>query len=493
MNDSTKLPAAVRKSDGRIEPFDGDRISRHLFIAAERLGQADPLLCRELADGVLHFLAAVHDGDVIPIADLRDTVVKVVRELGHPRLALTFADPLSHRAKHPGVDLPEEMSLPPDVAAAKDAGLLLFSDWENSVALAGVVVKPSMDVRELFAATPPSRLFVIDSPDYLLRSSAEATDWGRRLAAESSTPIVVNLNASRPPTWAIAPEGPLFGQTESADSERLRQVVSDALLRSLLENPGLVRVDWHLGERDFGPADQRRLLTASRYVADGSPMAFVIDRPQQPIALAEGIDRDHPVLFAAIGIALTRLLEIVRGPVFPWPASEAEKSSFLAKLNSLSGLALSAGRTRRQQLRTTCNSSDLILSRARFLGVPLGLNPVVEAITGEPAAGGDGPDLARAILLGLNTALAADAGRLPVVVDGPSWRAGFGEEGDVRPDSGDRQLRAAALLQTAMGGGTAVIDLSQGRRPTADGIASLVQLAWQQSGLGRFVFHFSAH
>src|SRR5262245_59027070 len=81
------LPTRVIKADGRIEPFDGDRISRSLYAAAVRLGRPDPFRARELTDGVLHFLAADGAPDPIPIGDLIDVIVKVVRELGQPMLA----------------------------------------------------------------------------------------------------------------------------------------------------------------------------------------------------------------------------------------------------------------------------------------------------------------------------------------------------------------------------------------------------------------------
>ncbi|HEY1381404.1 MAG TPA: ATP cone domain-containing protein, partial [Gemmataceae bacterium] len=80
----------VLKRDGRLEPFDGGRISRALFAAGERTGRPDPLLARELTDGVIHFLAADATADLIAVDDLVEAVGKVVRELGHPALAQTF-------------------------------------------------------------------------------------------------------------------------------------------------------------------------------------------------------------------------------------------------------------------------------------------------------------------------------------------------------------------------------------------------------------------
>jgi hypothetical protein len=80
----------VRKRDARLQPFDPDKISRALFAAGEQLGRPDPFLARELADGVLHFLSGEVTGAVITSEQIRDLVVKVVRELGQPALARVF-------------------------------------------------------------------------------------------------------------------------------------------------------------------------------------------------------------------------------------------------------------------------------------------------------------------------------------------------------------------------------------------------------------------
>src|SRR5438128_3168197 len=85
-------PSWVYKRDGRLVPFEPDKISRALFAASETLGQPDPFLARELTDGVLHFLAAETDGDRLPTSAIAELIIKVVRELGQPALARAFAD-----------------------------------------------------------------------------------------------------------------------------------------------------------------------------------------------------------------------------------------------------------------------------------------------------------------------------------------------------------------------------------------------------------------
>src|SRR5215468_6792840 len=89
--------AWVYKRDGRLVPFDADKISRSLFAATEALGRPDAFLARELTDSILHFLAADSDGGVPTTARIADTVVQVVRELGQPALAQVMAQAASRR------------------------------------------------------------------------------------------------------------------------------------------------------------------------------------------------------------------------------------------------------------------------------------------------------------------------------------------------------------------------------------------------------------
>src|SRR5690348_5725312 len=95
-------PAWVYKRDGQLVPFDADKISRALFAATEALGRPDAFLARELADGVVHFLAADADGPTLTTAQVAELVEKVVRELGHPALAAAYAVHHTGRVPAPG-------------------------------------------------------------------------------------------------------------------------------------------------------------------------------------------------------------------------------------------------------------------------------------------------------------------------------------------------------------------------------------------------------
>src|SRR5262245_42360919 len=100
------LPAWVRQPDGRLTPFEPDRISQALFAATEALGQPDAFLARELTDGVLHFLAEQCDEPIPTAAWLADLVVKIVRELRQPELARALAGQTLHEEAAPTPDAP---------------------------------------------------------------------------------------------------------------------------------------------------------------------------------------------------------------------------------------------------------------------------------------------------------------------------------------------------------------------------------------------------
>src|SRR5262249_45205629 len=158
--------------------------------------------------------------------------------------------------------------------------------------------------------------------------------------------------------------------------------LTDALFDHLLDgDTDSVRIDWHLGERDFTPARRNRLLRLARRALDGALLAFVPDRPRRSVALAEGLDRAHPALLGVAGVSLTRLLEITR----PENELRVDPPTFLRKLASLARLALSAGHARREFLRrhgrpaVTCG---FLPDRARMVVTPLGLETTARAVTG---------------------------------------------------------------------------------------------------------------
>src|SRR5271170_1486852 len=87
-----EAPVWVRKRDGRVVPFEADRISRALFAASESLGQPDAFLARELTDSIVHFLTEQNGHNILSTEQIADVVITNVRELGHPLLARLFED-----------------------------------------------------------------------------------------------------------------------------------------------------------------------------------------------------------------------------------------------------------------------------------------------------------------------------------------------------------------------------------------------------------------
>ncbi|HEV3204313.1 MAG TPA: ATP cone domain-containing protein, partial [Gemmataceae bacterium] len=88
---SFDLPSWICKRDGRLVPFEADKISRSLFAATESLGSPNAFLARELTDSVIHFLQAEADNSIPTTAQVAELVEKVVRELGQPELAQAYA------------------------------------------------------------------------------------------------------------------------------------------------------------------------------------------------------------------------------------------------------------------------------------------------------------------------------------------------------------------------------------------------------------------
>src|SRR5260370_39838764 len=86
------LPVWIYKRDGRLVPFEADKISQSLFAAGESSGRPDAFTAHELTDSVLHFLCAELNGAIPHTAQVADLTFKVVRELGQTAVAQAYAD-----------------------------------------------------------------------------------------------------------------------------------------------------------------------------------------------------------------------------------------------------------------------------------------------------------------------------------------------------------------------------------------------------------------
>ena len=521
-------PAWVHKRDRRQEPFDADKISRALFAASESLQRPDAFLARELTDGVVHFLAEEADGSTPTTTQIAELVVKVVRELGQPALAATFAEygAQRERGKPSPAELPAGASLEKvlsdcvrkftlqsvfarDLVAAQADGLMTLTGLESPHELAGCVLGPPIaNVAEdgILTALEKARRFAggllaIDGPEYFLAHSAiaemdKARTFARELALGSRLTrlrAVVNLNCATPPSWAGGlAEGPLFAGQRTTPAPEQLATLTDGLAQEFLRPTASgdpPRINWHLSERDFAAEAARRLATVAEFAVNGAAIRFVFDRPRRPIPLAEGLDRRHPAVLLTVGVHLPRLAE--------QSGVDGHSERFLKKLGSLARLALSAAVQKREFLRRQdCFTSAFILDRARLVVAPVGLDAVVRKFAGTGLCSA-GLEFGKQIVQTLWDALRQGGGltRLETCLDGPDdFRlgdvarttetvAGLTAWDDAAPVRS--QWRAAGALHPIAEGGTLALFMPDN---SAEKAAEYLHSVWKQSDVTRLQF-----
>jgi hypothetical protein len=554
------LPAWVKKRGGRLEPFDADKIVRGLFAATESCGRPDAFLARELTDGVLLFLVRDLAGQTPASSQIAELVTKVVRELGHPVVARAFAE-FAHSRGRAARKASARYGDPP----AGDPGSVLgptadqIANWfDKSAGEAGVIEQAGRRAldqfslarvlsRDVVAAAQegcvllgglasPRRLQALVLPGPLRAGILESIEDARQLAGDlivwdspelqtgshdsSAGPAhdldcavrltglsaVVNLNIAQAPPWAGAiAGGPLFA--ESMSPARQPADVARTMAECFLASASNVRIDWHLGIRDFdqgGPA----WIPVDSYL--GTRVSFVLDRPNRPVALAEGLDRTHGACLLEVGIQLPRLATE--------PAVRRDPNLFLRKLRSLTRLALSAAARKREYLRKHGQVGSLLADRSRVVIVPVGLEAIVHALT-DRLIDEMGPPLARDILEVIIDACATDGTRqgLDSCVDSSlvlmtEWlhaegnkRSGLplpSEEGRGegsnreglpgltvwRPDLAPvEQVRKAGWLHQQCGGGTLYVARHENDKLTMEAVSAWLKIAWHETSLTRIV------
>jgi hypothetical protein len=535
-------PAWVCKRDGRLVPFDADKISRALFAASEGVGAPDAFTARELTDAVLHFISVDSDSAIVSSNDIRDTVVKVVRELGHPALAQEFAEhhpqpvpsaPASTLSKpflEEAVQWVDSRGSALDVAwrasaaclrsyslekvfardlvAAQAQGLLTLGTLESPLQLGGWTMplpQGALDavLEEIEKAREIAGQFLaLDGPEYALESSSADPGQEKRFARELALGLratglagVVNLHLSAPPSWAgELAGGPLFGGRLAASRPEDLAERAEAFLSALLEEKsGRIRVDWHVAAGDFAEGDARdRLWRLAGKAAEAAPLAFVFDRPRRAVALAEGLDRDHQALLLPVALHLGRLLQL--------PGAASDPEAFLQKLGSLARLALSAAVQKRDYLRKQERGwPPFLLQRARLVVVPNRLDVPVQHFSGQPlAAGGPALEFAKQLVHRLRGVLEHDGElcRVETVVDSapPAWPAAFaGERGEFTPGrDGDppprSRIKSEATVHAVAEAGTLTVPLDGAAAADPGEIVDLIQHASQQTSAVRLRF-----
>jgi ATP cone domain len=524
-------PWKVVKRDGRVEPFEPEKLQHTLFAATERLGAPNPFLARELTDSVVHFLAAEAAGRALPTSEIAETVAKVVREFGHAALADAYEAAIqvptlpkaarsraaSNVMQGPATPITAEQSVfeveraasahslrdyslgfvwPREFVSAHRDGLLHLTGLETPLEMAGVVlphVRPESEKGPSYlegitaARAHAGQFLAIDGPEYALAggpgSAEERIDAflsELRLAADATgLTILLNLNNPEPPPWDADMAGPLFPPPTGQAAEEARRLASGLALQGTAGPRSGLRVWWHVRESDFEPAQLPALLKLAASAADGAPVEFVFDRPKRPVALGPGLDRRHPAVVAVVGINLPALvMQLGAGP--------ADRAVFLKKLGSLTRFAKSAGHVRQDYLRRHARPSaraGFLLERSRLVVVPAGLDAAVRALLGpESSSPGLITDFGKQVLTTIREALASDRPRvLDSVIDSSV------EHGICLADpslSARQQIKAASVLHHAAGGGSANLALAAEQITSSEELADLLRASWE-SDVGR--------
>jgi ATP cone domain len=470
------LPETVCLPDGRSEPFEPERITRSLFAAAERVGDADAFLAQELTEGVLHFLTAESGGPTTSPGQIADVVARVVRELGRPAIARAYEQrgAVTRDARKPADTIPEWFN--PSLAAtgiafqAATATLtdfslahvyprdLVFAHREGLIRLTGLAAP--LELAAMSAAIPPDGvleavlaardvaggLLAVDGPEYDLAAAggdfrgpvgAYIRDLSNAAAAVGLS-VILNLNSTPPPRFSEA-AGPLF-QPGPPPEPTARKAIALDLARAAGEAG--IAVWWHVNS-DLPAGDDERLETVVRAALAGAPVEFVFDRPRTPVVLGPGIDRGTPAALTEVGVNLVRLVEQMGGP-------PVDPEILLRKVGSLTRFAKTAAHVKQDFLRRHGRPAvreAFLVDRARLVIVPIGLESAARATERAPA------EFARELVKAIRTAAETDRPRiLPVRVDSP-----FGDWGGISfPMSGTstrQQVRAVSPLHAAAGAG----------------------------------------
>jgi hypothetical protein len=490
MADFGDLPERVRLPDGRIEPFEPERITRSLFAAAERVGRADAFLSQEMTEGVLYFLAAESVGEETTPADITEIVGKVVRELGQPGIARAYeerpatvpvpsvpqvgvpATPPWLTASRTALDIHRaaatdrltELSLervyPRDLAAAHREDLIRLTDLAAPFELTGLVVPPGADAwtTVIDARNLASEFIALDGPEFDLATQAgdieELSDRFlqnlQRAAQTTGLTVILNVNVTDPPRLAQG-VGPLFGPA-TPDGPRRREI-AEVLARNAT---GPVVVYWHVSD-------------GAAVVPARPNVEYVFDRARGSVPVGPGLDRATPAVLTRVGLNLGQLLKQLGGP-------PVDPAVFLKKVGSLTRFAKTAGHVRQDFLRKHGRPGlreAFLLDRARLVLEPTGLAAAAGATDRPPG------EFARDILKAIRAAAETDRPRvLPIRVE-------------VSPDQNDgvlsgttprQKVKSASALHAVCGGGSLILN-----RPALAEAEALIRSAYE-SGLSRLAF-----
>ena len=496
-----EVPVSVSKRDGRVEPFDADKICQALFAATETLGTPNAFLARELTDAVVHFLAADAGSTQLATKDIAEQVGKVVRELGHPGLAGGLAQAAAQKERAPSPNAPEARSpdevmhpdevvercletytlqtvFTRDLAAAHRDGLIVLGGLEWPRRLDIVLADMSGDLLQGLADARVAAgfLVVVDGPEWLgiKRGIADSSvAWLQSLRDLLGRWVVVNVNSAEPPAWAHGGGSPLFPEPSLAHS------ANHQLLRACIEAMRPAQDEllwrWHVQGRDFSAEPHAAILKeVAQRALDGANLTFAFDRPRRPVALGDGMDRRHAAVLTEVGVNLPVLLN--------HPSVGGDLRTFLSKLPSLARMAVSAAGQRRKYLRDQANlpslSRGFLMDRAQCVTSVVGLDAVARTLSGQHID--EGPvalELALTVLRTLHTALvdAARLAHLGVAMD-------FTDVVRATPPAALKgRLITVGNLHAVGGSGTTNVVIPRQPAWSASDVVDLLAVAWKRT------------
>ncbi len=99
MGDSTSRARYIRKRDGRILPFDPEKITDAIFKAARAVGGSNRETAQSVCDSVAGILDILHfkEGQTPTVENVQDLVEKMLIERGHARVAKAY---ILYREQH---------------------------------------------------------------------------------------------------------------------------------------------------------------------------------------------------------------------------------------------------------------------------------------------------------------------------------------------------------------------------------------------------------
>ncbi len=162
----------VKKRDGRVVPFEQDKITEAIFKAAKAVGGEDRYLAEDLAESVTFYLKKQFADKIPVVEEIQDIVERVLIKTGHARTAKAYILYREKRARirkiRKGVVSDDTHETPfLLIRRSKDEVLL----WERKKIIEDLIKEKglSKNIAELIALEVEDQIF--DSPVKSLTNS----------------------------------------------------------------------------------------------------------------------------------------------------------------------------------------------------------------------------------------------------------------------------------------------------------------------------------